>query len=148
MKALFVSDDDFNSVANLKNGEISNPIKTSTTYSIFRCDGASKEADFTDAQVLGKIAYYISTNERFVIEDYFMAKAREFASAAAVEGFDTACTEYGLTKYTTDPFAINYGSNPLLTNAPENIPALTGVNYNENFLRPRSHSRKTKFLLL
>ena len=135
MKALFVSDDDFNSVANLKNGEISNPIKTSTTYSIFRCDGASKEADFTDAQVLGKIAYYISTNERFVIEDYFMAKARDFASAAAVEGFDTACAEYGLTKYTTDPFAINYGSNPLLTNAPENIPALTGVNYNENFLK-------------
>ena len=135
MKALFVSDDDFNSVANLRNGEISNPVKTSTTYSIFRCDGASKEADFNDAQVLGKIAYYISTNERFVIEDYFMAKAREFASAAAVEGFDTACAEYGLTKYTTDPFAINYGSNPLLTNAPENIPALTGVNNSENFLK-------------
>ena len=135
MKALFGSDEAFNTVAGLAVGEISNPVKTSTTYSIFRCNGAAKEADFTDAQVLGKISYYISTNERFVIEDYFMAKAREFASAAAIDGFDSACTKYGLTKSTTEPFAINYGLNPLLSNPPENIPALAGIHNSENFLK-------------
>ena len=46
-------------------------IKTVIGYSIFKCDGAATQPDFTSDDTLSDVLNYISTYEATVVEDYF-----------------------------------------------------------------------------
>lgn len=99
----------FSQISALKTGEISPLIKTKRGYSIFRCDGPSSAADFTDEDVQETVHYYIDTNEKSYAENYFVTRAQSFITQAAADSFDAACEAFGVEKATVDAFPVNYG---------------------------------------
>ncbi len=135
VKGLVTSEDDFSALLQLNADQISGVIQTGSFFSIFKSNGASTKPDFNDLTVLENVYNYVTDNDIAIIEDYFMSKAQDFASQAAVNGFDQACEKFGVTKVTTDAFPLNYYNNPLLNSNPMDVDVLAGVGANENVLK-------------
>ncbi len=132
LKNMFTSDDDYKTVTSLSTGAVSGVIPVANgSYAILRCNSASVAADLTSAETLETVRTYMLTYEAGKIEDYFVAVAKDFAAAAAVEGFDCA-ERFGGTNVTIPAFPVNYGQNPLLSSAPTDT--LSTANTNVNFL--------------
>ena len=72
LKVILTSEDDLNTVSNLKAGELSGVVKTASGYAIFRGDGANVPADFADETMLDTVNTYMITYEAGLIEDYFI----------------------------------------------------------------------------
>lgn len=135
LKELLHSDEDLETLLQLGVGNISDVIETGVFFSIFKCCDSAKDANFDKVETLDSVYAYISSNDFAVIEDYFTAKARDFAADAAVAGFDAACKKYDVVKQTTEAFPLNYGSNDLLGVIDQNVPVLAGAATNEDFLK-------------
>jgi hypothetical protein len=88
----------------------------------------------TDADLIGVAKTYITGTERGLVEDYFIARARDFAGTAAVSGFDAACTTFEVTKVDVPAFALNYKSSPLFASG-SSVSELSGSSSDENFLK-------------
>jgi len=130
-----LSEEDLEVVLQLGIDSISNVIATGHFFSIFKCCDTSKSADFSNPETLNNVYSYITTEEPKLIEDYFTAKARDFAADASVSSFDAACEKYGVIKQTPSAFSLNYGSNELLSAVDTDTPVLAGAATNENFLK-------------
>ena len=126
---------DFENVLKLGVDSVSEVIATGSFYSIFKCCDTAKDANFDNPETLDAVYAYITSDEPKVIEDYFMAKARDFAADAAVTSFDAACEKYGVEKQTPAAFPLNYGSNDLLRPVDADTVVLAGASTNENFLK-------------
>lgn len=135
IKSLVTSEDDFAALLQLGTDQLSGVMQTGSFFSVFKCNGASTKPDFNDLAVLEGVYNYVTDNDIAIIEDYFMSKAQDFASQAAVNGFDKACENFGITKVTTDAFPLNYYNNPLLNSNPMDVEVLAGVGANENVLK-------------
>ncbi|MCK5154673.1 MAG: peptidylprolyl isomerase, partial [Spirochaetales bacterium] len=105
---------DTNSVFALTEGEISNLIKTPFGYSIYRCNSISRDFDLTNENEINSILEYMMTNEKGMIEDYFIAQADLFRNDALNNGFTETSSSMNRSYYTTDFFPINYGNSYFL----------------------------------
>ena len=130
-----LSEEDFDNVLKLGVDSVSNVVATGAFYSILKCCDTAKNADFDNIETLDAVYSYITSEEPKVIEDYFTAKARNFAADAAVTSFDAACAKYGVVKQTPAAFPLNYGSNNLLNPVDSDTAVLAGASTNENFLK-------------
>jgi hypothetical protein len=130
-----LSEEDFDNVLKLGVDSVSDVVATGAFYSILKCCDTAKNADFDNIETLDSVYSYITTEEPKVIEDYFTAKARDFAADAAVTSFDAACEKYGVVKQTPAAFPLNYGSNNLLNPIDSDTAVLAGASTNENFLK-------------
>ena len=136
LTALFTDAKDLDTVLALKPSDVSSIVKTEKSYSIVRCDAAPSEPDFADPTVISEISTYMNASERGKIEDYFVAKAKEFANAARSSSFDKACASAGLEKKTTTPFGINYGNAKILAPIPvETNAELSSAVKSDNFFK-------------
>lgn len=136
LNALFADAKDLESVLSLKSGDVSPALKTGKTYAIVRCNAAPVEADFANPASVTAVKDYMTINERGKIEDYFVAKAKDFSSAARVSGFDAASKAQGLTVKSTTPFAINYGNASVLSPVPAQAnPELSAASKSETFFK-------------
>ena len=126
---------DFEDVLKLGVDSISNVVETGAFYSILKCCDTAKKANFDNPETLDAVHSYITSEEPKIIEDYFMAKARDFAADAAVTTFDAACEKYGVTKQTPAAFPLNYASNNMLKTVDSDTAVLAGAATNENFLK-------------
>ncbi len=106
--------DDTDSIFALSEGEISSLIKTPYGYSIYRCNGISQDPDLSNENEISSIRDYMMTNEKGMIEDYFIAQAEIFRTNAVKNGFTETSSTLGQTYYTTDFFPINYGNSYFL----------------------------------
>ena len=103
-------------------------------FLIFKKNASPVDCDITNDENFKAIRQYVSTYESGLIEDYFSAKAVQFTTKALNSDFDAACEEYGLTKKSIAPFALNYGNVSVLgTFSPGED--LEGAQNNENFLK-------------
>ncbi len=118
LNALFTDAKDLETVLAVAPGAVSTIVKAGTEFAIVRCNAAPVEPDFTNASVKSAVSSYMNSKERGKIEDYFMAKAKDFASAARTSSFDAACKAAGIEKKTTTSFAINYGNAKILAPLP------------------------------
>jgi hypothetical protein len=136
VNTLFADAKDLETVLALQPSAVGPVVKAGSSWAIVRCDAAPVDPDFADSSVIAAVTSWMNANERGKIEDYFMAKAREFASLAKASGFDAACAANGVEKKTTTAFALNYGSSTILRQVPvsEN-PALASADKNETFLK-------------
>ena len=126
---------DQEAVFTMKNGDISQVIKTAAGYAIYRCDGDPVTADFSEKKTFDTASSYLYTREKGHIEDFFMAQANDFVSYAAVSGFDAACEEYGRAKAALPAMALNYNNSSIIGKTDlSSIPALKNTSTNENFL--------------
>lgn len=118
----------------LKKGEKSPVVKTLNGYSFFMANEDPKPADFNTAESLSIVHGYLTAYEVSIIEDYFTAKAKDFASAAK-SSFDSACSTFGIEKVTIAPFPLNYGSATISQSVDTSTKGLTNADSNENFLK-------------
>lgn len=126
-------------VFSLPPGEHSGLVKTPYGLAIYRSNGPVRAPDFSSDEILGKIRSYMLTNERGLVEDYFIAKAGGFAEEAAVKGFSAAAADLEKTEHLTDYFPINYGG----VNFMKGIRTLDNVSY----LQPVSSNERVLKLL-
>jgi len=118
----------------LKAGEKSGIIKTKSGYSIFQADGDSSAADFDSEDMLKTVYSYLTSYESSVIENYYIAEAKDFIAEAALKGFDAACESHSIIKDIVAPFPLNYGNSSIAGTLNTNVPGLANAATNENFL--------------
>jgi parvulin-like peptidyl-prolyl isomerase len=94
-------------VLTLKTGELTDVLKGTFGWMIYRCDSEAVEADFSNSAVLDEVRTYISTYEKGKIEDYYSERAGQLSRRAAETGLDAAAREMKLTVATTQPFPVN-----------------------------------------
>ncbi len=128
--------DHFQEVLALGPEQLSGVVSTGSSWSIFRGGDADPvKPDFESAEIIDAVKVYMVSNEAGRIEDHFLNRARDFASAAVIAGFDGACTEFGIQKNTTGFFSLNYGNNQLLSPMDTSVPALAGAQNSDLFLK-------------
>ena len=132
LKVILTSEDDLNTVTNLKAGELSGVVKTASGYAIFRGDGANVPADFADETMLDTVNTYMITYEAGLIEDYFINLAQDFATDAVALGFDAAAEKYAVTPVKVGPFPINYGNSAMFSYLPTEA-ALSSATSSDEF---------------
>jgi len=136
LNSLFSDAKDLETVLALKPGEISKIVKAGSTFVIVRCDAAPVDPDFTNTAVIAAVTTYMNTNERGKIEDYFMAKAKEFSGVARTSGFDAAVKAAGLEKKTTTAFGINFGNLNIMAPIPfDKYPEFESAQKSESFFK-------------
>ncbi len=136
INTLFPDAKDLATVLALKPGDVSPILKDGKVFMILRCNAAPLEADFTRPDVIAEVNSYMTIKEKGKIEDYFVAKAKEFAAEARASGFDAACKKSGLEKKSTSPFGINYGDVNILTPIPvQTNPELAAAAKSETFFK-------------
>lgn len=116
-------------------GDVTPIIETANGYSIFKCDATVVKADFTNPDTVSAVSSYISTYESGMIEDYFSAKAKDFASAAKNSSFAKACSQFNVENVTIKPFPMNYGSVSIVDSVDTSLNGLANADTNENFLK-------------
>jgi hypothetical protein len=135
LEADFEAKDTAQKVLSLKAGELSDVLKGTFGWMIYRCDSEAVEADFTSPSVQDDVRKYITTYEKGKIEDYFNEQAGQLSRHAAVAGLDAAAKEMHLSVGSTQPFPINL-SNVFSFEPMKAIPdTATPVNaqYSEDF---------------
>ena len=117
-------------------GDVSPIVKAGKEFVIARCNAAPVEADFTNQDVIASVTTYMTIHEKGKIEDYFVAKAKEFATVARTSGLPAASKAAGLEVKTTVPFGINYGNVNILSPIPVQAnPELTAAAKSETFFK-------------
>ncbi|HUV07722.1 MAG TPA: peptidylprolyl isomerase [Spirochaetia bacterium] len=110
LQTLFDSDDPVQSVFRLKDGEISEVFQSGESYIFFRKDSDVVGPDFKDEELVKTVREYIMSNERGVIEAYYMEKANTLKNKSKEGGFLSASIAEGVfPPKDTDFFPINYG---------------------------------------
>lgn len=136
LNKLFTDAKDLDTVISLAPGALSGIVKADKNWAVVRCDSATAEPDFSTAEVIAAVSSYINENERGRVEDYFVAKAREFTAAANKDGLDAACKAFGVEKKTTSAFGINFGNVNILSPVPvDTSTELAGAQNSETFFK-------------
>jgi peptidyl-prolyl cis-trans isomerase D len=135
VEADFESKDVAQKVLTLKSGEMSDVLKGTFGWLIYRCDSEAVPPDFASSTVLDDVKTYLNRYEKGKIEDYFNGKASQLAARAAFVGLDKAAREAGTKPITTEFFPVNIGN--VFSFAPVRaIPETdtpTNAVYNEDF---------------
>jgi len=94
-------------VLSLKAGELSDVLKGTFGWMIYRCDSEAVDADFSNPTVQDDIRHYITTYEKGKIEDYYNERAGQLSRRSSEVGFDAASREMGLKLVPTEFFPVN-----------------------------------------
>ena len=132
---IFEKDSDAEIIKGLSVGSTSEILKTKDGWSIFKTDAASASPDVTSEDFIYTVSNYISSYETSVIENYFLAKACDLKSDAALNGFASACAKAGIEAKEIPAFPMNYGSVAVAAGIDTSISGLATANENENFLK-------------
>lgn len=137
LKRIIPDESDLATVQALQKDALSGVIRTASGYSIFRADGASSAADFTDAAADAALESYIKSYERGLIESHYARQAEALAASAATRSFAQAAEEAGLEVVELPPFPLNYSNVAIGTSIPDGqeYPQIQGASMSENFLR-------------
>ena len=110
VEADFGSKDVAQKVLTLKTGELTDVLKGTFGWLIYRADSEPANPDFSSAAVLEDVKNYLTRYEKGKIEDYFNAKAAQLAQSAEATGFERAAQQAGLKAVPTEFFPLNLGS--------------------------------------
>lgn len=110
LEADFEAKDTAQKVLALKSGEVSDVLKGSFGWMVYRCDSDAVEADFSNPAVLDDVRKYLTTYEKGKIEDYFSGQAAQLQRRAETESLEAAARQAGVTLATLQPFPINLSS--------------------------------------
>ena len=134
LKDLLTKDEDLTAVTGLAPDALSAVVKTDDGWSIFKAKGAAKEPDSADSDLISTAKNYIIDIEKGTVEEYFIARAKDFAASAVRDGFARACTAFDVTLVDVPAFALNYRNSPLFSSG-SSVSELSGASTDENFLK-------------
>ena len=128
--------DELSKITGLAVDEISPAVQTTIGYSIFKCDGASTQPDFTADETLSDVLNYITTYEATIVEDYYSDIAKSFTKEAKQSDMETAALNYENAVITDlEAFPLNYGSVSLFGIMDTTPTGLSSADTNEDFLK-------------
>lgn len=125
----------YNEIVSLGQDQVSGIIEINSGYGIFRSNLPPVQPDFNDSSMVDTVRTYISENEASKIEDFYIASAKEFASAASSKSFSSACSDFNCDYVSVPSFCLNYDSSSMFDGIPSHIPELSSAASNENFLQ-------------
>ncbi len=138
MEPDFESREALQNIFNLEINEISDVVKTSFGWAIYRCDQPSREPDFSNTDTVEEVRYYMERYERGMIEDFMAQKANGFISETDNTSFAAAAEDFDKEILNTGFFPINYGNafflKPVAGPSGENQ-QLQSAAYREDFFR-------------
>ncbi len=134
ISSILQNKDDLSAITGLATGATSGIIQTNSGYSIFKNDGPVTKPDFENEDLQKTVTTYLTVYEVNLIEDYFIAKAKEFTSEAKATDFASAVEKYGVSVTDISQFPLNYGSVNILNTLDTSAEDLSGADTNENFL--------------
>ncbi len=126
--------EDLAAITGLAKDAVSDIIKTTSGFSIFKCANAYTKPDFDSETIQRVVSSYISNYESSIIEDYFTAKANAFIADAKAGDFTAAGEKAGAKVSTLEPFPLNYGNVNVLGEFKAGDSGITNAESNENFL--------------
>lgn len=131
----FMSSEDLEKIDALSPGEISGIIKLGNQYGFVKLNGETKAFTSDDSTMFEAVKTYVSSYEKSIIEDYFVAEAENLISSISnPESFRRACTREGLNPVETGFIPLNYGNNPMIGTVTE-PESLSGIMYSPEFLK-------------
>ena len=95
LQADFENKDIAQKVLSLKAGELSDVLKGTFGWMIYRCDAEATQADFSDPTVLDDVKSYLTKYEKGKIEDYFNGRAAQLEPASSGGRFRQGGAEAG-----------------------------------------------------
>lgn len=107
LQADFENKDTANQIFALKSGELSDVLKSTFGWMIYRCDAEPLNADFSSPSVLDDVKAYLTKYEKGKIEDYFNTQASRLSKRSGEIGFEKAAAEAGLKVTRTEFFPVN-----------------------------------------
>ena len=107
LQADFDNKDTVNQIFALKTGELSDVLKGTYGWLIYRCDAAPTDPDFSNPSVLDDVKAYLTKYEKGKIEDYFTEQATQFSRRSSETGFEKAASQAKLKVVRTDYFPVN-----------------------------------------
>lgn len=128
----FAKKEDAEKIAALAKDALSPVLKTvSGSWVFYRADSAAQAADLSNPTVLSDARTRMLASDRGKIEDYVIAKAKDFAAEAATN-FDKAAKGAGLSPKAAGPFPLNYGDLSLyIAQYRQSMPLLKAVSGND-----------------
>lgn len=118
-------------------GKTSKPFKFYDHWAIIKKDSETKPIDVSlkNEEELNIVKDYMYSYEMLYIEDYFVARAKEFKQDAAATSFDKACAKHDIKKTIIPAFPLNYGSVSMFDTLDTSITGLSQAATNEEFLK-------------
>ena len=110
LEADFETKDVAQKVLTLKSGELSDVLKGTFGWMIYRCDTEATEPDFSNPSTLDDVKGYLTKYEKGKIEDYYNERAAQLSRRSAEVGFDQAAREAGQKTVSTEAFPLNLGN--------------------------------------
>jgi parvulin-like peptidyl-prolyl isomerase len=110
LEADFEAKDVAQKVLSLKAGELSDVLKGTFGWMIYRCDSDATEPDFSNPSTLDDVKTYLTKYEKGKIEDYYNERAAQLSRRSAEVGFDQAAREAGQKPVQTEAFPLNLGN--------------------------------------
>jgi parvulin-like peptidyl-prolyl isomerase len=135
LEADFDKKEQVQDVMALKAAEVSDVLKASFGWMIFRCDSEAVDPDLADTAVLDTVRSYLLKYERGKVEDYFMGIAGKMSRRAGEIGFSAAAKEAGAPVAETTWFPVNLQNTFVLAPLkaiPDSATPSSAV-YNEDF---------------
>ncbi len=131
----FKSEKDLKKVFSMKEGEISDVIKSNFGWMIFRSNSPVIKPDFENKDTLDTARKYIMRYEKGKVEDYFMAQANKFVQTAGKTSFFDASGTLDVVPYMTNYFPLNYQKifSYLPVKSKGGKPSLATANYSKEF---------------
>jgi parvulin-like peptidyl-prolyl isomerase len=142
LKGELKNESDLDTVVAAPKGDLSAVYDTlAGSWSFYRVEEAATEPDFASADLLKTVTAYLDRNEKGRLEDYAVASAARFATAAATS-FGNAAASAGYVVKETKPFPLNYGTaldigyfSLLGSLDTADLPELKGADRDERFLQ-------------
>lgn len=113
---------------------VTDVLETRNGWVIFRINEPAIPTDFDTQDGVQTVRTYMNSFERGRIEDYLLARAEEFSSAANNQDFAAAAQEYGVEPSETPYFPINYGNLPFFTRVSSAGEELQNAAFRQDFL--------------
>ena len=108
---IFPNNEELDKITALKTGDVSEVLKTSSDqYMIIRCDGDVKKADIESDDVIEKIFTKMKNEDKGLIEEYLLNKAKEMGEKAKTDGFEEIAKQMEKEVVEISAFSLNYGS--------------------------------------
>ena len=127
--------DDFTKITSLEKDAISEVIKTTRGYSIYKCTNPKTKTDISLPQTFDAVKSYIATNKQELVTDYFTEKAKIFIANAKTEGFEESAKNSGIEVLSIPAFPLNYGNISLMSTLDSsNAAPFLSASTNEDFL--------------
>ncbi|GMO24570.1 MAG: hypothetical protein Ta2B_04000 [Termitinemataceae bacterium] len=122
-------------LSSLKKGDISDVFEAYSGWVFFRAEEDPKDAATDDVALLNKTRSYMLSDERGLVEEYFISRAKELNNRAKDSSFESAAAVLDIKVDEFGPLPINYGDIGLFnTLAASNISTLSGdASRNANF---------------